>query len=368
MKDRNKLFDKLKEEMVSEPKIYQLDSLLPLLRKDTGNKIHIIDFSEQPGAHYRGVFVRLIERLENIGLKRGTIPISPETAILVEPTTGNGGEDFVIAANKLGYEAVVVMPDGMPESRYHPMEKLGGTVIGTSKEDYALGMRAKLVELLNGNDKRLERGEKIFASPNHCGHEMSDITTCHMAGMIDQYMKEIEMPLDFAVFAMGNGSSLYGPGRRVKELFPKAKIYGIESVASGLAFDKMYPGRYKELFGIHPAHPEMMKQFKLYGTNAPLGVPLPAQDKSISEGIVDEIILVSDDDVYLGACRVGVSSEHQANLLYLTNWHQISRELINSCSFGNSSVAVIAASLEKLKNKENQNALCVVYDNREKYI
>jgi len=245
---RKSLFERIRTEMISKPDIYSLDCSFPVLSKSHRNIIHILDFSKQPGAHYRGVFVRLIERLEQNGIITcgRVINVNPKTSILVEPSTGNG-------------------------------------------------------------------------------------------------------------------SSIYSPRKRIKELFHNSKIYGIESIASGLAFDKMYHGTYISLFGTNPADPILMAEFKLYGTNAPLGIPLPSQDRAIQERVVDEIVLVTDR-------RLNEVCDWK-DLSGLPNWEitqeSLSREGYN---FGNSSSACISVAIDKLNGKTNQNVLCIVYDDATKYV
>lgn len=381
--DRKELYINLKKEIVSKPQVYPLEGVCS---PESGNKVFVIDFSRQSGSHYRGVFVHLIELLENKGVSidKKRYPVAPETAILVEPTTGNGGEDFIRAANALGYECHVVMPDGMPRARYRPMMELGGsegTVIRTPKEDYAIGMRNKLAELISSNPIRIANGEKFYASPNHCCNDRAAITTALMARMIDSYIDSFTSQpargVDLAVFAMGNGSSVLGPGERVKELWPNARIHCVESLASGLFFNKFRHAHsipdYKSLFGIETAVYDnnraspLMPAFSLYGTNSPLGVSLPSQDRAL-DGVVDDVVLVND-------CRVNalherlvssVNARDQAKSLVF--WDGIQEFLKEkNYSFGNSSAACVGVALRWLENKMNKTVLTVVYDGLDKY-
>ncbi len=365
--DRRALFEKIKTELVSKPKVYslQLDVF------EATNTVYVIDVSQQPGAHYRGIFVHLIERLELQGLRKDhmILPVNPDTTILVEPTTGNGGEDFILAATKAGYEAWVVMPDGLPESRYRPMTALGGRVVRTPAKEYAEGMRQGLVRLLSENEVRLARRKKIFASPNHCAPEASASTTKLMGKLIDSAHQKINAPVDFLVLAMGNGSSVYGPGKQAKTIWPETKVLAVESLASGLAFEKMYPGTYKDRFGIDPAHARLLEQFKLYGTNAPLGVRLPAQERAIQERVVDELVLVSDDNVCAAYNKLPkVSTENRRAVSQLVRWDETQKILVaKNYPFGNSSAACIGVALRELKGKQGKTALCMVYDRLDKY-
>ncbi len=380
---REKLYSNLKKEIVSKPQVYPLEGVCS---PESGNKVFVIDVSRQSGSHYRGVFVHLIELLENNGVSidKKRHPVNPNTAILVEPTTGNGGEDFIRAASELGYECHVVMPEGMPLARYRPMIELGGsegTVIRTPTEDYAIGMRNKLAELISSNPARIDHGEKFFASPNHCCNERATVTTSLMARMIDAYVESFTSQpvkdVDLAVFAMGNGSSVLGPGKRVKELWHDEKVHCVESLASGLFFDRFCHARslsdYKALFDIDTASYDnnqaspLMSAFSLYGTNVPLGVSLPSQDSAL-DGVVDDVVLVNDSRVDALHAKLIDSKIARRNARNLVFWDVVQQDLRDlGYSFGNSSAACVGVALRLLENKRDKTVLTVVYDCLDKY-
>lgn len=116
----------------------------------------------------KNVFVPIIHGLEEHGVMVGEkhVDVSPNTAILIEPSTGNGWVAFSNAAEVLGYEHLVVMPDGLPQARYrHPQGK-DVHIIKTLAQEYALGMPKQLKALIKQNPQRLMNG-KIYVTPNH---------------------------------------------------------------------------------------------------------------------------------------------------------------------------------------------------------
>lgn len=373
--ERQQLFDIVEAATISSPRIYELNRLhLP-----KNNHIIVLDFSHQPGCHYRGVFVKLIKHLEENGIKIDgeTYLVTPETAILAEASTGNAYEDFAIAANLLGYKdkVKVVMPDGLPEARYSPAKKYGVKIIKTPAQNYAIGMRDGLVRMLKTNSDRVSKGKLFSASPNHSGKDTGEITTTHMGKMIDQLVEVYDEVIDFAVFGLGNGSSITGPGRRLIEE-SASDIYAVEPFATGLAYDMWRPGEYKETFDIEPANKDLLKNFRIYGLNAPVckdtsqqGKILPLQTKAIKE-VVDRIILVNDAEVNSRFKKLKPSSMAKRNADGLVMWDKTQERLINEgYNFGRSSAACIGAALQEfsLKNLRYTNALCIVYDDTSKY-
>src|SRR3990167_362529 len=122
--EREELFHKAEQELQQPAQIYRLGERFEGLGPELSS-IVILDVTEIPGCHYgaKNVFVPIIHKLENRRVSSGDtrVIISKETAILVEPSMGNGWVAFSDASEMLGYEHVVVMPDGLQDARYrHP--------------------------------------------------------------------------------------------------------------------------------------------------------------------------------------------------------------------------------------------------------
>src|SRR6185437_16815815 len=103
---RESLFRQAENELRHSVDVYRLGDrfkdLSPAL-----SSITMLDATRVPGCHYgvRNVFVPIIKHLEETGasISGQSVAVSPETAILVEPSTGNGWVAFSDAAEKLGY-------------------------------------------------------------------------------------------------------------------------------------------------------------------------------------------------------------------------------------------------------------------------
>src|SRR3989344_67355 len=287
---REELFRAAEKELQFSAQVYRLGDRFEDLSPELA-EITMLDVTNIPGCHYglKNVFVPLIrqherEKASDMGSR---VVVSPETAILIEPSMGNGWVAFSDAAEKLGYEHIVVMPDGLPEPRYHHPQGRKVKIIRTPKEEYAEGLPKQLQALIDQNRQRLLDGKKIYVSPNHAAGRV-DITVEAMSELGRQLIAnlgELHDPLR-VVISMGNGSSLCAVGEYVKKHSKNAKVVATESFAYGGGYDQYAQRRglksYNELFGINPGHPTLMAKFSAFGTNAPIGIELPLQTRAMS--------------------------------------------------------------------------------------
>ncbi len=372
--ERKQLFHTVEQAMISHPLFYELN-----LSRLAGEHLYVIDFSQQLGAHYRGVFVRLIRDLERNGITidNKVQRVNPETAVLVENSTGNACDDFAIAAKLLGYSAEVFMPDGLPESRYSAAG-FGANIIRTPKENYIIGAREGLVQRIKQNRERIKEGQKFYASPNHSGLKSGEITIQQMERSLDTLLKTNSVSADFVVLGMGNGASALGLGRRLKQRNRNMFIYAAEPFYCGLAYEMNRPGAYKKAFGIDPANEHLIRNSKIvFGLNYPIsrdinrqGEILPLQRKAIDEVIFDIRLVIDNKSTSnhleilgdsLGAATFSMNSSQ------LPNWEKMHSALLEKgYRFGYSSAAGIALA-ESLLGYDQPVGLAVVYDSVDKY-
>jgi len=101
--EREELFRKAERELRHLAQVYSLGERFEGLEPELAS-ITMLDVTQIPGCHYglKNVFVPIIRNLENRRLPGGTsrMVVSPETAILVEPSTGNGWVAFSDASEK----------------------------------------------------------------------------------------------------------------------------------------------------------------------------------------------------------------------------------------------------------------------------
>ncbi|MBI3619960.1 hypothetical protein HY214_02340 [Candidatus Roizmanbacteria bacterium] len=370
LRQREPLFREAKQKLCHRAQVYPLgerfEGLSPALAR-----IVMLDVSGIPGCHYglKNVFVPIIENLELRGtvIAGRSVPVSPETAILVEPSTGNGWVAFSDAANCLGYEHIVVIPDGLPEARYRHPEQREVRMIKTPAEDYAAGMPKQMRRLMIENPKRLTRGEKIYITPNHAisGAEITVRTMSELGRQLLQQIGEQHLPLRVVV-SMGNGASVCALGEHVKEKVPGSLVVATESFVYGAGYDKFARlknlPRYEELYGIEPANKDLMVVFSAYGTNAPIGIELPLQERAMN--LLDDFLLFTNAAALHVFKELTSSEKFLECARQLPNYSILPRALYEQ--FGNSTLAnIISAS--RFTEKANELVVAMAYDGRGNY-
>ncbi len=366
--ERTQLFAEAEAALHYQAQIYPLGNRFEGLSSSLAS-IYVLDVTQVPGCHYglKNVFVPIIKHLEETR-PTGRMRVSPENAILVEPSTGNGWVAFSDAAEKLGYEHFVVMPDGLPDARYkHPLGR-NVKIVMTPKENYAAGIPVKLQELMEENRQRLRNGEKFYISPNHAVSS-SLITIKTMAELAHQLVNKLATREEhLRVFiSMGNGSSLCSVGEYLKENRPGSAVVATESFAYGGGYDRFARTKeiegYQDLYGIEPGHRALMDKFSTFGTNAPIGIELPLQTRAFSGDLLDDYILCMDRSVLAAYIKLNPEHRYLKHALQLPNYSYLPDSLYEA--FGNSTLANIAAA--STFSIPNEIRIAVAYDSRSNY-
>lgn len=368
--ERDDLFRRAERELLYSAQVYKLGDRFEGLTPELA-AITMLDVTQVPGCHYglKNVFVPIIRHLESKRPLGGTLRmvVSPETAILVEPSTGNGWVAFSDASEMLGYEHIVVMPDGLPEPRYQHPQGRKVEIIKTPKEEYAEGMPKKLQALMDQNKQRLADGKKIYVCPNHAVNR-ADITVETMSELGRQLIANLKEPDPLrVVISMGNGSSLCAIGEYVKAHSDNAKVVAIESFAYGGGYDRFAQRKgqasYKDLFGIDPGHQNLMARFSAFGTNAPIGIEMPLHERAMEGELIDDYILFADSEVLHAYEGLQSGEEYVRNALDLSNISKLPHVLFER--YGNSTLANIAVASRFTGRGER--VVAMAYDGREKY-
>lgn len=369
--ERERLFLEAEKELHFAAQVYRLgerfEGFVPELAEIT-----MLDVTNIPGCHYglKNVFIPLIRNLERErnSARESRVVVSPQKAILIEPSMGNGWIAFSDAAEMLGYEHMVVMPDGLPEPRYHHPQGRKVEIIKTPKEEYAEGLPKQLQALMDQNKQRLVEGKKIYVSPNHAAGKV-DITVEAMSELGRQLIAnlgELHEPLRVVV-SMGNGASLCAVGGYVKKHSNNAKVVATESFAYGGGYDRYAQGKglmsYKELFGTDPGHPDLMAKFSAFGTNAPIGIELPLQTRAFSSDLIDDYVLFTDDKVLQAYEGLKPKDDHGIHALHLPNYSTLPRILFET--YGNSTLANIAVASRF--TGRGDRVVAIAYDGRKNY-
>ena len=99
---REKLYRELESRIGNTP-ILKLSLHLPY-----GNRIFVKEeFRNPTGSHYDRVYIHLLKEIEKEG------KIVPGVTPLIETSSGNAGSSFAWLCRELGYQAEVIVPEGL---------------------------------------------------------------------------------------------------------------------------------------------------------------------------------------------------------------------------------------------------------------
>lgn len=370
--EREKLFEEVKRELTFSAEVYSLGDRFEGLPSALA-PIVMLDTTQVPGCHYSvgNPFLPIIHDLEENGAsvgKKQRVKVSPETTILFEASTGNGWVAFSNVAQRLGYEHIVVMPDGLPESRYIHPEGRQVKVQRTPAKEYAVGMKKAQDALIGKNRLRLARKEKLYVSPNHAidGANRTIQAMSELGRQLTNNLGELDQPLR-VVISMGNGASLCGLGEYVKDHTVGAKVVATESFAYGGGYEQFAKLKgllgYQDLFGIESDNSVLMGKFSAFGTNARIGIELPLQTRAMISNLIDDYILFTDDKVLSAYKTLHPGKDFVDNAQYLPNYSQLPHVLFEA--YGNSTLANIAVA-SRFTNR-NETVVAMAYDSRENY-
>lgn len=179
----------------------------------------------------------------------------------------------------------------------------------------------------------------------------NEVTLHALEGVSQEVMDHIG--IDYFIPAIGNGSSVLGPGRIITD--PK-KIITFEHFQSGVAFELKYPGIYKDRFSIDPG---TLSRHKLPGTSY-WGIDFPHLHAAIHNGIVDDVIFVSDVETDFEYHKLTGRRDSED----LLHWDM---ELSDREGLGRSSRAGIVVAMELSKTVEDKNMIVIAYDKADRY-
>ncbi|MBQ2717377.1 MAG: cysteine synthase A [Clostridia bacterium] len=201
---------------------------------------------------------------------------------VIEATSGNMGISLSAICQKLGYKAVIVMPENMSDERKAIIKAYGAELVLTKKE---LGMKGAV-----------DKAEEIFKSEKEAFMPMQfsnpSNPLSHYLTTAPEIYEELDGDVSAFVAGVGTGGTLSGIAKYLKEKNNAIKIYGVEPQNSPMLSK-----------GVCAPH-------KIQGIGANF-VP-----ENYQKSFVDEIILVSDEDAFeysrqlskLECMLVGISS------------------------------------------------------------
>lgn len=141
---------------------------------------------------------------------------------VIEPTSGNTGVGMAMICSIRGYRLILTMPDTMSVERTSLLRAYGAELVLTPGAE---GMAGSIAEA-----KRLEKeieGSVILGQFDNPSNPLS-----HYVTTAEEIWRDTDGKVAAFIAGVGTGGTLCGTAKRLKELNPKIKIYGVEPASS----------------------------------------------------------------------------------------------------------------------------------------
>ncbi len=168
------------------------------------------------------IALAMIEAAEKCG------DLIPGTSTVVEPTSGNTGIGLALVCKAKGYPLVLTMPESMSLERRALLKSYGATIILTPEEEEIPGAVAKAAQLAQNNPNYYMPDQ--FRNP-------ANVQT-HMEHTAKELLRQLQVPIDGFVSAIGTGGTVSGVGKVLKQKFPECQILGVEPENSAVLSGK----------------------------------------------------------------------------------------------------------------------------------
>ena len=188
------------------------------------------EFFNSGGSVKDRIGLNMIEEAEKDGL------IKPGDT-LIEPTSGNTGIGMALVAAVKGYNMIITMPEKMSKEKEVVLSALGAKIIRTPTEaawddpNSHIGVAKKLKKEIP-NSFILDQYANIN-NPN-----------AHYNFTANEIINDMGENLDMLVAGVGTGGTISGIASKLKEVYPKIKIIGVDPYGSIL-------GGGDEIFSYH---------------------------------------------------------------------------------------------------------------------
>jgi cysteine synthase A len=238
------------------------------LAQETGCQAELLaklEFFNPIGSVKDRIAVSMLEAMEADGT------IGPGS-VIIEPTSGNTGIGLAFACAAKGYRCILTMPDSFSIERRKLMKFFGAELVLTPRE--------------KGIGGAIEKAEEIIAEtegavmPWQFGHPANP--EIHRRTTAEEIWRDTNGVVDAVVLGVGTGGTLTGVGEVLKARKPEVRIVAVE------------PENSPVLSG---------------GTHAPhmiQGIGAGFVPEVLDTGLIDEVLLVSNDEAIETARRVAV--------------------------------------------------------------
>lgn len=290
--NRNELYRRLEAGIGNTP--------IRVINLANGNTLVQKDETQGPAeSHYDRCYLRLLQDLE----REGTI--TPGDTLL-EVSSGSAGISFAWMCKKLGYYPVLFMPDFIPKPRIEFAQSMAEVHLTSNRKEYLAACIAEMMAYRAANkDKIKAAGHKLWL-PNHSQDQRSPNAFGEIA---TEVAAQYQQPIDYFIGGIGNGTTLVGIGKRLKDLNPDTRVIGFEPARACPTF-RSNPTLQAHLApSIKTADlPVGYEMHDLPGTGGFGNLRFPFIQQAIDKGVLDEICAV-DERAILAATTDRYNSE-----------------------------------------------------------
>ncbi|WP_435349061.1 PLP-dependent cysteine synthase family protein [Haloarchaeobius sp. HRN-SO-5] len=226
--------------------------------------------SFNPGASVKD---RIGKYMLEVMLDRGDL--SPGGTV-IEPTAGNTGIGFAVAAGQLGVEAVFVVPERFSVEKQQLMRALGAEVINTPTEDGMGGAIERAHELADELDDAVVPQQ--FSNPLN--------TEAHYETTAPEIYDALDGQVGGVVAGCGTAGTLMGIAKYLRERDPDTYVAAVEPEGS----------LYSEFTGAHPVEAE----YKIEG----IGTHDIDTNELFDPSLVDDVVQVADRAAHAEVSRL----------------------------------------------------------------
>ena len=205
--------------------------------------LYSVDFPT--GSHKVGAAYSVLVDLETAG------EVDPRRHTLVWPSTGNYGIGGAWVGCRMGFKAIVILPQGMSKERFDRIESYGASIIKTpGSESNVKEIYDKTWELRR-SDPNIRILNQFEVMGNYRFHyHVTGNTIVELAGVL-QAQGIGDGTIAAYCSAMGSAGTI-AAGDRLKQVWPHHKIVGLEPIQCPTLYNNGYGS--PEIQGIRDKH------------------------------------------------------------------------------------------------------------------
>ncbi|CAD5231760.1 unnamed protein product [Bursaphelenchus xylophilus] len=179
------------------------------------------EFLNAGGSVKDRIALRMVQLAEETGVLKPGMTV-------IEPTSGNTGIGLAMVCAIRGYRCVIVMPKKMSQEKEAALKSLGAVIVRTenhyqhSDADSHIGVALRLQKEIPG--------AIILDQYRNVANPLA-----HYEGTAEEILWATDNKIDAVVIGAGTGGTVSGVAKRIKEVIPTCKIYGVDPEGSLLA-------------------------------------------------------------------------------------------------------------------------------------